>query len=224
MIKSGDVPSLAMTAVMGIRMPATAAADMALVLFAIFGVLGFGWRSWLQYRRTGSTGFRGIRAGGPVERLAGVGFVVALAVAVSGPILQEAGVVGPLGMLNEVCIQTIGIVLATAGIAATVYAQLEMGDSWRIGVDTTETTTLVHTGMFGRVRNPIYAAMFLFGIGIVLVTPNVVALAGLILLVATIELQVRRVEEPYLLRTHGDAYRAYAASVGRFVPGVGLIR
>jgi protein-S-isoprenylcysteine O-methyltransferase Ste14 len=223
-IKSGDVPSLAMTAVMGIRMPATAAADMALVLFAIFGVLGFGWRSWLQYRRTGSTGFRGIRAGGPMERLAGVGFVVALAVAVSGPILQEAGVVGPLGMLNEVCIQTIGIVLATAGIAATVYAQLEMGDSWRIGVDTTETTTLVHTGMFGRVRNPIYAAMFLFGIGIVLVTPNVVALAGLILLVATIELQVRRVEEPYLLRTHGDAYRAYAASVGRFVPGVGLIR
>ncbi|OBF45511.1 isoprenylcysteine carboxyl methyltransferase [Mycobacterium sp. 852002-50816_SCH5313054-b] len=205
-------------------MPATAAADMALVLFAIFGVLGFGWRSWLQYRRTGSTGFRGIRAGGLLERLAGVGFVVALAVAVSAPILQEAKVVGPLRMLNEVCIQTVGIVLATAGIAATVYAQLEMGDSWRIGVDTTETTTLVHTGMFGRIRNPIYDAMFLFGIGIVLVTPNVVALAGLILLVATIELQVRRVEEPYLLRTHGDAYRAYAATVGRFVPGVGLIR
>ncbi|OBI19453.1 hypothetical protein A5712_19705 [Mycobacterium sp. E2327] len=66
--------------------------------------------------------------------------------------------------------------------------------------------------------------MLLFGIGIVLVTPNVVAVAGLILLVATIELQVRRVEEPYLLRTHGDTYRAYAASVGRFVPGVGLIR
>ncbi|WP_239645434.1 isoprenylcysteine carboxylmethyltransferase family protein [Mycobacterium sp. UM_CSW] len=213
-----------MTAVMGIRMPATAAADMALVLFAIFGVLGFGWRSWLQYRRTGSTGFRGIRTGGPVERVAGVGFVAALAVAVSAPILQEAKVVGPLRVLNEVCIQTVGIVLATAGIAATVYAQLEMGDSWRIGVDTTETTTLVHTGTFARIRNPIYGAMFLFGIGIVLVTPNVVAVAGFILLVATIELQVRRVEEPYLLRTHGDAYRAYAASVGRFVPGVGLIR
>ncbi|OBG38646.1 isoprenylcysteine carboxylmethyltransferase family protein [Mycobacterium sp. E3198] len=205
-------------------MPATAAADMALVLFAIFGVLGFGWRSWLQYRRTGSTGFRGIRTGGLVERLAGIGFVVALAVAVSAPILQEAKVVGPLRMFNEVCIQTVGIVLATAGIAATVYAQLEMGDSWRIGVDTTEATTLVHTGLFGRIRNPIYDAMFLFGIGIVLVTPNVVAFVGLVLLVAAIELQVRHVEEPYLLRTHGEAYRAYAASVGRFIPGVGLLR
>jgi hypothetical protein len=47
----------------------TGAADEAndlprdfLVLFAVFGVLGFGWRSWLQHRRTGSTGFRGISA------------------------------------------------------------------------------------------------------------------------------------------------------------------
>jgi protein-S-isoprenylcysteine O-methyltransferase Ste14 len=205
-------------------MAATAAADMALVLFAVFGVLGFGWRSWLQYRRTGSTGFRGVSAGGLLERLAGFGFLVALAVAVSAPMLQEAKVVEPVNMLSAVWVQAVGIVVATAGIAATVSAQLEMGDSWRIGVDQRETTTLVHTGVFGRIRNPIYTAMLTFGIGIALLTPNFVAFAGFILLVATIELQVRRVEEPYLLRTHGDAYRAYTASVGRFVPGVGLIR
>jgi protein-S-isoprenylcysteine O-methyltransferase Ste14 len=205
-------------------MPPTAAADMALVLFSVFGVLGFGWRSWLQYRRTGSTGFRAIGAGGLTERLAGVGFVAALIVAVSAPILQEAKVIEPVRALSEVWVQTVGIVVATAGIAATVYAQLEMGDSWRIGVDQRETTTLVHTGVFGRIRNPIYTAMSIFGIGTALVTPNVAACAGVILLVATVELQVRSVEEPYLLRTHGDAYRAYAATVGRFIPGVGLIR
>ena len=38
-----------------------------------------------------------------------------------------------------------------------------------------------------------------------------------------LELQVRSVEEPYLLRTHGDAYRAYASRVGRFVPGIGRL-
>jgi protein-S-isoprenylcysteine O-methyltransferase Ste14 len=203
-------------------MPATAAADMALVLFAVFGVLGFGWRSWLQYRRTGSTGFRAISAGGLTERLAGLGFVAALIVAVSAPILQEAKIIEPVRALSEVWVQVIGIVVATAGIAATVYAQLEMGDSWRIGVDQRETTTLVHTGVYGRIRNPIYTAMSTFSIGIALVTPNVAACASVILLVATVELQVRRVEEPYLLRTHGDAYRAYTATVGRFIPGVGL--
>jgi protein-S-isoprenylcysteine O-methyltransferase Ste14 len=205
-------------------MRATAAGDMAVVLFSVFGLLGFGWRSWLQYRRTGSTGLRGIKAGGVLEYLAGGGFVIALIVAVSGAILQEIGVVEPVRMLGVVWVQTVGIVIATAGIAATVYAQLEMGDSWRVGVDQRETTTLVHTGVFGRIRNPIYTAMFTFGIGIALVTPNLVACAGLILLVASIQLQVRRVEEPYLLRTHGDAYRAYAAQVGRFIPGMGLIR
>jgi protein-S-isoprenylcysteine O-methyltransferase Ste14 len=50
-----------------------------------------------------------------------------------------------------------------------------------------------------------------------------VALAGFVLLVVTIELQVRVVEEPYLLTVHGDAYRGYLADVGRFVPSVGLV-
>ena len=205
-------------------MPATAASDMALVLFAVFGVLGLGWRSWLQYRRTGSTGFRGVSAGGFMEGVAGVGFVIALILAVSASILQEVKAIEPVRMLSVVWVQAAGIVIATVGIAATVYAQLEMGDSWRIGVDEKEVTTLVQTGVFGRIRNPIYTAMFTFGIGIVLVTPNLVACASFILLVATTELQVRRVEEPYLLRAHGDAYRAYTASVGRFIPCVGLIR
>jgi len=206
-------------------MSAQTAAGIALVLFAVFGVLGFGWRSWLQYRRTGSTGFRGTsgRIGSP-EWIAGLGFVIALVVAVAAPILQRANVIEPVGMLRTVWIQVIGIVVATSGIAATVDAQLEMGDAWRIGVDEQETTTLVCTGVFARVRNPIYTAMFTFGLGIALVTPNLVAFAGFVLLVATIELQVRRVEEPYLLRTHGDTYRDYTASVGRFIPGIGLIR
>jgi protein-S-isoprenylcysteine O-methyltransferase Ste14 len=206
-------------------MKATIAADIALVLFAVFGVLGFGWRSWLQYRRTGSTGFRGTSGRiGSTEWIAGVGFVVALMVAVSAAILQRANVIQPIRILTAVWIQVTGIAVAVISIAATVYAQLEMGDSWRIGVDEQETTTLVHTGVFGRVRNPIYTAMFAFDLGVALVTPNLVACAGFILLVATIELQVRRVEEPHLLRTHGDAYRAYTARVGRFIPGVGLIR
>jgi hypothetical protein len=33
---------------------------VALVLFVVFGALGFGWRSWEQRRRSGSTGFRGL--------------------------------------------------------------------------------------------------------------------------------------------------------------------
>lgn len=198
---------------------------IGLVLFAIFGALGFGWRSWEQRRRTGSTGFRGVSGRlGSAEWFAGVGFVAALAAAVIAPVLQLLGVVTPVEILHNPWVQTAGIVIAMIGIAATVYAQLDMGDSWRIGVDPSETTTLVRSGVFGRVRNPIFTAMITFGCGIALVTPNLVALTGFVLLVVTIELQVRVVEEPCLLTKHADAYRDYLASVGRFVPGVGRAR
>ena len=198
---------------------------VALVLFALFAMLGFGWRSWEQRRRTGSTGFRGISGRlGSAEWFAGVGFVVAIAAAFVAPVLQLLGVVAPLGVLHAPWIQTPGIIIALIGIFATVYAQLDMGDSWRIGVDPSETTTLIRTGVFGWVRNPVFAAMMTFGFGIALVTPNPVAIAGFLSLVATIELQVRIVEEPYLLTVHGDAYRDYLANVGRFIPGVGVNR
>jgi protein-S-isoprenylcysteine O-methyltransferase Ste14 len=206
-------------------MPPTTAATVALALFAVYGVLGFAWRSWLQYRRTGSSGFLGASGRiGSVEWIAGTGFGVALVVAISAPILQRIGVIEPIAILRVAWIQAAGIALAVLGIGAMVHAQLQMGDSWRIGVDERETTVLVHNGVFARVRNPIYTAMFTFGIGIVAVTPNVVAFAGFILLVTTIELQVRCVEEPYLSRQHGEAYRDYTAAVGRFIPGVGLLR
>ncbi|MCV7039846.1 isoprenylcysteine carboxyl methyltransferase [Mycolicibacterium moriokaense] len=194
----------------------------ALVLFVVFAALGFGWRSWEQRRRTGSTGFHGISGRpGSLEWFAGVGFIVSMGVAVFAPILQLLGVVSPLPFLHAPWIQIAGTVIAVFGIAATVYSQLDMGESWRIGVNKYETTTLVRTGVFGWVRNPIFTAMMAFGLGFALMTPNPVAVVGFVLLVVTIESQVRAVEEPYLLATHGDSYREYLAGVGRFVPGVG---
>jgi protein-S-isoprenylcysteine O-methyltransferase Ste14 len=146
-----------------------------------------------------------------------------MGVAIFAPILQSLGVVSLLDFLHAQWIQITGAAIAVIGIAATVYAQLDMGDSWRIGVDSSETTTLVRTGVFGWVRNPIFTAMMTFGLGFALLTPNPVALVGFVLLVITTELQVRAVEEPYLLATHGDSYREYCEGVGRFIPGMGRV-
>jgi protein-S-isoprenylcysteine O-methyltransferase Ste14 len=41
--------------------------------------------------------------------------------------------------------------------------------------------------------------------------------------VAVISLIVHRIEKPYLESVHGDAYRRWAASTGRFVPRVTLL-
>jgi protein-S-isoprenylcysteine O-methyltransferase Ste14 len=116
-----------------------------------------------------------------------------------------------------------GGVLSVAGIALVLKAQGDMGTSWRIGVDQDERTELVTGGLFRWSRNPIFLGMLIFWLGIVAMVPNPLALAALVLALVGIKVQVRFVEEPYLLRNHGDSYREYAARTGRIVPGIGKL-
>lgn len=200
-------------------------ATLALVLFVLYLALAFGLRTLVQLRRTGSTGFRGLsgRPGSP-EWLGGVLFVVALALHLAAPVLDLTGVLEPFTILDNSVAGTFGIVLFTLGAIGTLAAQGAMGASWRIGVDQTEKTGLVTAGPFAIVRNPIFSAMMLASFGMALMVPNLAGLAAFFCLVLAIELQVRFVEEPYLIHTHAERYTSYAARTGRFLPGLGRIR
>jgi protein-S-isoprenylcysteine O-methyltransferase Ste14 len=196
--------------------------ELALALYAVYFLVAFVLRGVMQKRRTGSTGFKGLRPGAPpVEVIAGVAFVVALLAGAAAPALALADVVEPIGALDGTPGHVAGAVLAVAGLAATFAAQVAMGASWRVGVDPGERTDLVTTGPFALVRNPIFAAMLPTALGLTLLVPSWVALLGLAGLLAALELQVRVVEEPYLRNVHGEAYERYAARVGRFVPAIG---
>lgn len=118
----------------------------------------------------------------------------------------------------------IGAALIVLGAAGTLAAQWAMGTSWRIGVNESERTELVTGGPFAVVRNPIFAAMVPASLGMVLMVPSIAAVAALLTLVTAIELQVRFVEEPYLIRTHGRTYLDYASRTGRFAPNAGRLR
>jgi protein-S-isoprenylcysteine O-methyltransferase Ste14 len=199
-------------------------AAVALGLYLVYLVTAFGLRSWLQYRQTGSTGFRGLSGrAGSLEWWGGVLFVLALLLGLAGPLLQLLGALTPLPVLDSTAVRVPGLVVAAAGIVVTLVGQQAMGASWRVGVDQQETTDLVTTGTFALVRNPIFTAMITTGLGLTLLAPNPVALAAFAALLTAIEIQVRAVEEPYLQRTHGQTYHAYAARVGRFLPGIGRL-
>lgn len=199
-------------------------AALALILFGFSLTLTFGVRIAIQLRRTGSTGVLGFAADAtPLERFAGVLFVAGLVAAAAAPLLALLDVLEPLAALDGSAGHAVGIVLAVGGILLTFGAQLAMGDAWRVGVDPEERTELVTSGPFGLVRNPIYSAMIPTVFGLALMVPNVLAIVAFIALVTALELQVRLVEEPYLLRVHGETYADYATRVGRFVPGFGRL-
>lgn len=197
-------------------------ARLAIALYVLYLALAFGLRGFLQWRRTGDAGFRlGGFAASAAERAGGILFVLALLLGVVAPVLELRGMLGACEALRA---PELGVALSLAGIAGTLQAQLGMGDSWRVGVDPSERTALRTDGPFAWVRNPIFTWMIATALGLALLVPNAASLLGLVLLVLGIELQVRFVEEPYLLRTHDDAYVRWAARTGRFVPGVGRLR
>jgi len=197
---------------------------LGLALLALYGLLAFGVRMVVQVRRTGSTGFKGLRGASGLERMGGLLFALAVVLCIAGPVLQLANALSSVQALDGTGAGILGVVLASLGIAITLVAQFAMGDAWRIGVDPSERTELVTHGPFSLVRNPIFAAMIPAFTGVALLAPNAVTIAGAILLMVALELQTRLIEEPYLFRVHGERYAVYAARAGRFLPGVGRLR
>lgn len=198
---------------------------VALISYGVYLALAFGLRTLVQLRRTGSSGFEGLSGRpGSAEWLVGVLFSAALLLGAAAPVLALAGAVEPLEALDTSAVHAAGIAFFALGLAGTLAAQMAMGASWRIGVDEDARTELVTRGPFAIVRNPIFAAMLPASVGLTLMVPSSVALAGLAALFVALELQVRVVEEPYLLRAHGSEYASYAARVGRFLPGCGRLR
>jgi len=194
----------------------------ALAIFLVFTFLASAWRGWRQYRRTGDHGFRGFSGPvGSVAWFAGAFLITGWLSALLAFLIDLWTGVSSLGVVLPAEVRVVGLALMATAAAVVLIGQRDMEDSWRIGVDRTETTELITTGLFRWVRNPIFAAMAVVLLGLVLTVPNLITCVAFVATLIGIELQVRKVEEPYLQRVHGERYRAYARRVGRFVPGLG---
>lgn len=198
---------------------------VALTLAVLWFLFLFVVRSLLQWRSTGSTGWKGFSgAPGSLEWNAGLLASLGMFTAVAAPVATLLGWPGGELFFESTELHVTGAIAAALGILGALVAQVQMGSSWRIGVDAGEQTTLVTHGLFRWMRNPIFTFILLSMAGLVLVVPSVLSLSAAVLSLAGIEIQVRAVEEPYLRATHGREYQRYCSSTGRFVPGVGCER
>jgi protein-S-isoprenylcysteine O-methyltransferase Ste14 len=183
---------------------------VAIALLVAWGVVCLALPTLLYTRRTGSSPFIG-------GRVSGAGAVTAYAIPFAFAIAaDDAGAVARL--FHSPVLAALGTALCVGGIALTIWSQLAMGASWRVGIDSEEHTALVTSGPYRRVRNPIYTGMFVFTIGVTLVLPNLLSVLGTIGLFVIVNLVVSRVEEPYLLKEHGGEFARWKQTTGRFLP------
>jgi protein-S-isoprenylcysteine O-methyltransferase Ste14 len=179
------------------------------------------WRAWMQFRRHGTWGVLLFRSGRPGQTLRD-GLLVALFVLLLGQAVVAAG--WPEEKFAATTPGRVtGAVLFLGGIALLVMAQLHLGASWRIGIEEGAAPGLVTSGLYRLARNPIYLALLVVVAGYALLLPTALSFALLLGTWVGVRSQVA-VEEAYLLRTYGAAYRSYARRVGRFLPGIGRLR
>ena len=189
--------------------------------------IAFVWRPWLQHRRHGTWGIHLFGSGnlGQLARDAAAALLFGLFAAQAVVAAWWPERLSPLlaadNPIREFAFLT-GAVLTFAGLVLLVTAQLDLGASWRVGIDSAAKPGLVTTGLYGFSRNPIFAALLAIVAGGALMLPTLLSAALVIGTYLEVRVQTRA-EEAYLLRTYGDAYRHYAAGVGRFLPGIGRL-
>jgi protein-S-isoprenylcysteine O-methyltransferase Ste14 len=182
----------------------------------------------VQSRRYGSSGvllFRSARRGQHLRDALAVVLVLFLA----GQSIVAAGWPEALSLLGggpepaTVLVQVLGAVLLFGGIGLLVTAQLQLGASWRIGIEDGARPGLQTDGLYRFSRNPIFVAMLVVLAGYTLLLPTWLSLAMILGAGIGIRQQVLE-EEAYLLRTYGETYREYERRVGRWVPMLGRLR
>jgi len=195
----------------------------ALIGYFIWCTIVFLVRNRIHRQRTGSSGVMSASAPlyGKGADLAGFLWLAGFGLASSAPWLEYFGKLRPLWDTTTPIAKLAAALLFIVGLVGTFGCQLAMGNSWRIGLDVEHGTSLVVDGPFRFVRNPIYDFVFVSLLALIAAVPNILSIAAFAMIVTGIDLWVRRVEEPFLIAQHGDAYRAYAAKTGRFLPGIG---
>jgi len=105
---------------------------IALVLQISFLLLAFGLRTFLHWRKTGSTGFRAGAQRSKAEAVGAGGITVAAITSLIATVLYALDVADPLSFLEWPLLRWSGAGLALLGILLVLAAQSNMGASWRI--------------------------------------------------------------------------------------------
>ena len=192
---------------------------LPLYLLAFF-VVAFLWRSYLVYKRTGVNPYVVGKSDRPIDFIENYYPIPLVVIAINTLLFSFFPSVyqfaTPIVWLENAIIQTVGLGLMLFTLLWTATAQMQMGKSWRIGIDTENKTELVEKGLFKISRNPIFLGMRVALLGFFLALPNAFTLAAVALAEILMQMQVR-LEEEFLTGVHGDKYREFCSRVRRWI-------
>jgi|GEM_PF-1448537 len=127
------------------------------------------------------------------------------------------GLISDIAPLDSASFKAAGLVLGTLSILLMTAVRLNLGSSWRVGLDHQTKDVLVIDGFYRFMRNPYYSFLFLFQFSLILVSPNALCIFALVQTLILLHLQVRQ-EEVFLKQKYGKEYEDYLTKTNRFLP------
>jgi protein-S-isoprenylcysteine O-methyltransferase Ste14 len=122
----------------------------------------------------------------------------------------------PILQLDSLTTKYVGLALLFFSFIWSVTAQINMKNSWRIGIDNNTKTELITNGLFSISRNPFFFGVIFSLLGLFFITPNALTLLLLVLAFVLIQIQIR-LEEEFLTKDIGQKYLEYKQKVRRFI-------
>jgi protein-S-isoprenylcysteine O-methyltransferase Ste14 len=111
----------------------------------------------------------------------------------------------------------LGAGLAAISLVLRVAAHRSLAEQWSFTLETTDSHTLVASGIYSFMRHPIYAALILWAAAQPFLLQNILAgMAGSIAVLLVWLVRVPR-EERMMLDRFGDEYRRYIWRTGRLI-------
>lgn len=110
-----------------------------------------------------------------------------------------------------------GLFLTAVGVAMAIWARLSLGSNWSGVVTLKDNHELIRTGLYSRIRHPIYTGILLAAFGTGMIQGELRDLIGFLVLFASIYFKARR-EESFLRQEFGPSFADHQKHTGMFLP------
>lgn len=117
--------------------------------------------------------------------------------------------------IQNACVRYIGLAIAAIGVGVFITAMVTMRDSWRAGIDNTQETKFVKTGIYKYSRNPAFVGFDLFYTGLALGFSNGLNVLFACISIIMLHFQILE-EEKFLTVVFGSVYVDYKNKIGRY--------
>lgn len=121
-----------------------------------------------------------------------------------------------LSILDYVSVKISGLSLVLLGFIIDITALINLGDSWRVGIDANNPGELVTRGVYSISRHPIYIFFYLYFLGTFLINANLIFLIYFLFILVNLYFQAVQ-EEKFLKEKFGKKYTEYINSTARYI-------